>query len=425
MATEIKEADLKLTPEQTESLAKTRASLADELAATTPPTVATDAELARFLESVAYDADAAATKYRAYLKWRVDNAIDKVLDSADFTKSDVINRIVPYAYHGYDSERRPIYFEQTGCIKAAALAAQVTPEEFAHSHIYGMEKLAAMAAAESKSGGVRVDSFVTVLDLEGLALSHLNVVSYLRACAEIDQAYYPGRLAKVLIINAPWIMPMAYNAVKGFLDDVTASRVHVLATLDELKEHIPEAVLPKQYGGACVCGGAGPLGAEAVGGARDSAEAVAAAKAAGLCLPLPDACEDLIAAGSQTEAEKHAHMGLTKKNVAAGARFIKEVACPANGGAFTWFFESEGAYDIDFTVEIVETDHVVVQTQRVCVSKGCHQSSSAQTLRFTWNNDYSYFNSKDVQYAINVDDVGDLKLGDIQVSKSSEDKAEH
>jgi hypothetical protein len=371
----------------------TAAAVADVRAALTEAEIAAtnDVELGRFVAQQGGDVAAATAAFQAYRKWRSDNAVDKVLDGI-VPKADVIDRLIPYAYYKFDLDGHPIYWEKTGQINASLLSTHCTTDELVVAHVAGVERLAAKMVASSEATGKTVDQFTTVLDLNGLSVAHLNAVPFLRACAELDQKYFPGRIAKVIIINGPWIMPMAFEACKIFLDEATIKSVQVLASVDELKKHIAVDSIPVEYGGTCAD-----------------------------LIPVDD-CADL-SNGPVSEIEKHAHLGLTKKNVAAADQFLESHTCGDDGGVFTWFFESEGGYDIEFTVFNQETNEVISAPRRVCSGKGCYQASGKTSLVFKWNNEYSYFTSKDLQYHVSVAANVDIKIGTVQVTESLDEKA--
>merc|ERR1712137_1227717 len=75
--------------------------------------------------------------------------------------------------------------------------------------------------------------------------------------SQISQNYYPERLGKMYIINAPWGFSGVFSMVKKFLDPVTSAKIHVLGSgyKTELLAQIPAENLPKDFGGSCDCPG--------------------------------------------------------------------------------------------------------------------------------------------------------------------------
>lgn len=56
---------------------------------------------------------------------------------------------------------------------------------------------------------------------------------------------------KFYLINAPWGFSTAFSVIKGYLDEVTAKKIHILGSSykSELLKQIPAENLPKKFGG--------------------------------------------------------------------------------------------------------------------------------------------------------------------------------
>lgn len=96
------------------------------------------------------------------------------------------------------------------------------------------------------------------MDLKGVGVTSVpSVYGYVKQASAISQNYYPERLGKLYLINAPWGFSSVFSVVKGFLDPVTVSKIHVLGTgyQKELLAQIPKENIPKIFGGTCDCEG--------------------------------------------------------------------------------------------------------------------------------------------------------------------------
>lgn len=99
---------------------------------------------------------------------------------------------------------------------------------------------------------------IASVDAKGVGLTSMpSVYGYLQRASAISQNYYPERLGKLYIINAPWGFSGAFSVIKKFLDPVTVAKIHVLGSGFEkdLKAQIPAENLPKRFGGTCACAG--------------------------------------------------------------------------------------------------------------------------------------------------------------------------
>ena len=110
----------------------------------------------------------------------------------------------------------------------------------------------------SRKAGQLLETSCTIIDLKGVGIGKApSVYGYLRQASAISQNYYPERLGKLYVINAPWGFSTVFSVVKGFLDPVTVDKIHILGSgyEQELLKQVPAENLPKQFGGTCECEG--------------------------------------------------------------------------------------------------------------------------------------------------------------------------
>lgn len=154
---------------------------------------------------------------------------------------------------------RPLYFEQMGNIDLNAMYKITTSERMLQNLVCEYEKLAdPRLPACSRKAGKLLETCCTVMDLKGVGVSKISsVYGYVKSASAVLQNYYPERLGKLYLINAPWGFSGAFNMVKSFLDPVTVQKIHILGSnyQTELLGQVPKANLPKQFGGECECPG--------------------------------------------------------------------------------------------------------------------------------------------------------------------------
>lgn len=110
----------------------------------------------------------------------------------------------------------------------------------------------------SRKTGHLLETSCSILDLKGVGIAKAtSVYGYLQAVSAISQNYYPERLGKMYVINAPWGFSGVFSVVKKFLDPVTSAKIHVLGSgyKSELLAQVPAENLPKAFGGSCDCPG--------------------------------------------------------------------------------------------------------------------------------------------------------------------------
>jgi hypothetical protein len=110
----------------------------------------------------------------------------------------------------------------------------------------------------SRKSGHLLETCCTVMDLKGVNLFNVSqVYGYVKKASAMSQNYYPERLGRLYLINAPWGFGAVWNVVKGWLDPVTVQKIHVLGSgyQKQLLEQVPAENLPTEFGGQCRCDG--------------------------------------------------------------------------------------------------------------------------------------------------------------------------
>ncbi len=375
----IRETVLTLSDSESSCLSSMRGELGD-LA-----TEITDFALVRFLRHHSWNVSSASEAWRNYIKWRQEKGLDTIL-STSLSSEQKIRTMVPYSYHSFDKENRPIYWEKTGKLQCAALADSsiVTEAEFVHSHVWGMEFIYQKAHEKSLELGQRIDQFTSILDMNGLGFHHRAVMFILKACMDLDSLYYPERIGKLYVLNTPWVAPALYQLVQPLCPQYVKDKVFIVdGTPDQfLSTVIQSENIPVEYGGSCTCNGK-----------------------AGGCLAELDAGE-FIRIAKKVD-------GLDVENVSYD--FVRTLECDEKGGTFTWYFECADGYDIDFTVAIYDLKDsakppvYAKQKTRCETSKGSYEATGPVKLVFEWDNNFSYFTSKTVKYSLSFSNLSGLQ----------------
>lgn len=106
----------------------------------------------------------------------------------------------------------------------------------------------------------------------GLHQFHIPGIMLLKVVASLNQDYYPERLHKIFIVNAPVFFSAAWALIKIGLDKRVLDKVMVLGSdyKNTLLKHISHDQLPSFLGGSCTCahmaGGCVPCPAEKIPG---------------------------------------------------------------------------------------------------------------------------------------------------------------
>ncbi|EHY58592.1 cytosolic factor, phosphatidylinositol/phosphatidylcholine transfer protein [Exophiala dermatitidis] len=215
--------------------------------------------LLRFLRARKFNVEAAKQMFIKNEQWRKEFGVDDLVRNFEYTERPQVFQYYPQYYHKTDKDGRPVYIEQYGKIDLNAMYKITTAERMIQNLVVEYEKVAdPRLPACSRKAGKLLETCCTIMDMKGVGVSKIpSVYGYLKSVSAISQDYYPERLGKLYIINAPWGFSSVFSFIKGFLDPITVAKIHVLGSnyLPELLKQVPAENLPKSLGGTCVCEG--------------------------------------------------------------------------------------------------------------------------------------------------------------------------
>jgi hypothetical protein len=217
--------------------------------------------LLRFLRARKFNVELSKQMFIDSEKWRSEfgGGVDKLVKTFDYVEKPQIFEFYPQYYHKTDKDGRPVYIESLGNVDIPAMNKITTQDRMLQNLVCEYEKLAdPRLPACSRKAGHLLETCCTIMDLKGVGLGKANsVYGYVQAASAISQNYYPERLGKLYVINAPWGFSAVFNFVKRFLDPVTVNKIHILGSgyQAELLGQVPAENLPKEFGGECACEG--------------------------------------------------------------------------------------------------------------------------------------------------------------------------
>ncbi|OQD72347.1 hypothetical protein PENPOL_c001G08095 [Penicillium polonicum] len=215
--------------------------------------------LLRFLRARKFDVEAAKTMFTASEKWRKEFGTDDLARDFDYPEKEEVSKFYPQYYHKTDKDGRPVYIEKMGKIDLNQMYKITTADRMLQNLVSEYEKLAdPRLPACSRKAGKLLETCCSVMDLKGVGITSVpSVYGYVKQASDISQNHYPERLGKLYLINAPWGFSTVFGAIKGFLDPVTVSKIHILGSgyQKELLAQVPAENLPVEFGGSCKCDG--------------------------------------------------------------------------------------------------------------------------------------------------------------------------
>ncbi|PHH82265.1 hypothetical protein CDD82_6514 [Ophiocordyceps australis] len=213
----------------------------------------------RFLRARKWDVALAKQMFIDCEKWRKETKLDETVPIWDYPEKPEVAKYYKQFYHKTDNDGRPIYIETLGGIDLTAMYKITTADRMLTNLAVEYERLAdPRLPACSRKADKLLETCCTIMDLKGVTLTKVpQVYSYVRQASVISQNYYPERLGKLYMINAPWGFSTVWSVVKGWLDPVTVAKIHILGSgyKTELLKQVPAESLPKEFGGTCECPG--------------------------------------------------------------------------------------------------------------------------------------------------------------------------
>ncbi|KAI5778679.1 putative phosphatidylinositol transporter [Geopyxis carbonaria] len=215
--------------------------------------------LLRFLRARKFDIELAKQMFTGCETWRTEFKVEDICKDFVYVEKPKVLEYYPQYYHKTDKDGRPVYFEQLGKIDLAQMYKITTEERMLQNLVLEYERLSdPRLPACSRKAGKLLETCCTIMDLKGVGITSVSqVYGFVKKVTAISQNYYPERLGKLYIINAPWGFAGAFKMVKSFLDPVTVEKIHLLGSgyQTELLAQIPAENLPVIFGGKCECEG--------------------------------------------------------------------------------------------------------------------------------------------------------------------------
>jgi hypothetical protein len=225
-----------------------------------------NADCLRFLTARKYDIDKASLMASEYWEWYYNtpfgssdnartprNMID--LDCIEDPQREIMDELVPHSFSGFSKNGCPIFWEKTGIIAGnlGALKKNFTMEQMMETHIRVHTITDARRDYISKKLNRPVEQAMIICDYTNLSLSpDMFGIEYCKQLFQMDEKYFPERLYKTYLINAPWYFTALYALVSPWIDPKTATKIVVLGYdyIDQLREDIDDSEIPEEFGGS-------------------------------------------------------------------------------------------------------------------------------------------------------------------------------
>lgn len=192
----------------------------------------------RFLRARKFNVEQAMAMIRTDLAWRAERpnlvklTMSEVLGGCD---KEAFWTYFPSWNQGFDKQCRPVSYRCFGKLEVQAVLRLISMGTLVNYHAWETEQAMKLMGEKSKETGFNIETFVLVIDAAGwhMGLAGRDAYSFIKAMAQTDSAHFPERLGQLLIINAPYMLSIAWRVIQAFIDDVTKAKIRIMSTKEE------------------------------------------------------------------------------------------------------------------------------------------------------------------------------------------------
>ncbi|KAF8821396.1 CRAL/TRIO domain-containing protein [Cardiosporidium cionae] len=279
-----------------------------------------------------------------------------------------------------DKEGNILSIERPGFLDEKRLSAELSDSEIMLWHTYQLEFRSMLLDRMSQDRNMIVKATI-IIDLAGFTTRSVNrqTMNLLRQSIFLASENYPETMSYVFFVNTPKVFFTVWNVLKGWLNERTLSKIHILDCSYEevLFRYIDKVNLPKFLGGSALS----PLAT----------------------VPL---CGLL--------SNDRFGLGINRQTLTITPRKKEQLFYKLFGGmqlSWAWALRDQ---DVGFSVKLVRAisnqstirkanEETIVEFQRYDSSRtirGLISASSNSTIIFTWDNSWGLFSSRVIHYEI-------------------------
>jgi len=251
-----------LTPEQQKSLEAFKESLANaglySSAVDSRDSSHDDPTLLRFLRARAFNVAAAQRQFTDAENWRKKHDVHNLYHEMSAEIIENAKRFYPRWTGRRDKLGLPLYVYRLASLEPIQQELDSIPPNTRFHRIVALYELMARftlplcSHLPHATEPIPISSTTTIVDLENVSFSSMwKLRNHLQEASRLSTANYPETLHTIAIVNSPSFFPTIWNWIKGWFDEGTRLKIHVLSgdpgsTLSGL---VHSHDLPASYGG--------------------------------------------------------------------------------------------------------------------------------------------------------------------------------
>eukprot|EP00466_Bigelowiella_natans_P009741 jgi/Bigna1/137800/aug1.41_g12508 len=219
--------------------------------------------LCRFLRARKFDVEKSFKMLKDDIDWRKEKDVValKAQSEKEVLKCDpaLLHHYLPVWHQGVDKQNNPVVYKKFGNFEIWNVTKETTIENLVDYHLWQMEHYVDLIHENTKKCDHLVETLTMVIDAKDWRLSLFTNEStkFLYRISKIDSDHFPERLGRLIVVNAPYVLSVAWKVIRGWLDPKTQQKIQIVRGPEEyepvLKGLIDEAELCEEYGGKAKC----------------------------------------------------------------------------------------------------------------------------------------------------------------------------
>ena len=211
----------------------------------------------RFIRATKGDIKGAKIRWNKTLEWRESMGMDTILQEPH-PNLHLIKQNYPHYFHLRGKKNEACYYESPPKMKLKALKeAKITMDDMLRHYVLCCEFMWTIIEPNEEGKSIYV------INLEGMGMRDFagEVVDFVKRASAFTSEHYPERSGTIFVVNVPSWFSIIWNAVKGWVDDVTKQKIKIIKSgnlqsiTNALLEKIELHNIPPEYGGTSM-----PLG---------------------------------------------------------------------------------------------------------------------------------------------------------------------
>ncbi|GAB5353210.1 hypothetical protein AAMO2058_000018200 [Amorphochlora amoebiformis] len=218
-----------------------------------------DLILLRFLRARNFEVKKAYKLLSDDIAWRKDKDVKSLKKKTEREvlgcDPKLMHTHLPVWHQGCDKQGRPVIYKIFGNFQIWEVTKHTSLEKLIDHHLWQMESYMDLTRENSKKFRHIVETVTVVVDAKDwrLSLFTKEATKFLYRISKVDSDHFPERMGRLIVVNAPYLLSVAWKVIRGWLDPKTQKKVQIVRGPNEyepiLKDWISESSLCDEYGG--------------------------------------------------------------------------------------------------------------------------------------------------------------------------------